>query len=200
MSCRILFGGMPSAGKSTLVCSVYEVLTRRGLAVGLHELDIWSDTHDCILGRKPWEQRAKRGGSSKEQDDLHPEFATAVERFRADPAEVVIGDLPGCSNGSWDACIGCADYGVLVMRRRIAKDDDPFYADRAVDWERQMDEWEIPVIARTQSLLDGDAFAAGTNRIGAAGLDRTLALDDPGVLDLATLITRFAETPALQTA
>ena len=196
MSCRILFGGMSTAGKSTLACSVYEVLIRRGLNVGLHELDIWSDTHDCILGAKPWEQRNKRGGPSG--DDLHPEFAVAVERFRADDSAVVIGDLPGRRNPSWDAAIGCADYAALIYRRQLTKDREEFFADHEVDWERQMEDWGIPVIARVQSLQPGEPDVTGADRYPAIGLDRELLLDDPGVLDLATLITRFAETTTPQ--
>ena len=198
MSCRILFGGMSSAGKSTLACSAYEILTRRGFSVGLHELDIWSDTHDYILGRKPWEQRHKRGGPSG--DDLHPEFVTAVERFRADDSAVVIGDLPGRDNPSWQAATGCADYAVLVYRRQLAKDGEEFFADHEVDWERQMEDWGIPVIGRVQSLLPGQIDVSGTDRFAVTGLDRSLLLDDDGLLRLTTLITRFAETSELQTA
>lgn len=198
MSCRILFGGMSSAGKSTLACSVYEILTRRGLDVGLHELDIWSDTHDCILGKKPWEQRNKRGGPSG--DDLHPEFAVAVGEFQADDSTIVIGDLPGRRNPSWEAAVGCADYAVLVYRRPLGKDEEEFFARHEVNWELQMTEWEIPIIARIESLQDTQAYPSGVNRIGVHGLDRQLVFDDRGLLVLATLITRFAEVPKLQTA
>lgn len=99
MTCRVLFGGMSSAGKSTLVCSLYEILDRWGVDVSSHELDIWSDTHDCILGYKPWEQRRKRGGPAG--DALHPEFVEAVRRFREDDKDVILGDLPGRQNPSW---------------------------------------------------------------------------------------------------
>jgi hypothetical protein len=195
MSCRVIFGGMPSAGKSTLVCSLGEILRRRGHDVALHELDIWSDTHACILGEKPWEERAKRGGNSKEQDDLHPEFAAAVERFRTDPAQIVFGDLPGCTNESWHTVAGSADHAVLVYRSPIDKDEDAFYANRRViDWEQQMSEWEIPVIGRVQSVQAGSNGVAGTERFLVSGLDRELVLDDSGLLNLASLLGRFAES------
>ena len=58
---RMLIGGQHASGKSTLAVTLYRILSEQhGLSVGLHELDIHSDTHDPLLGRKPWSARTKR--------------------------------------------------------------------------------------------------------------------------------------------
>lgn len=195
MTYRILFGGMSSAGKSTLVCSVYDVLDSRGIAVDIHELDIWSDTHDCILEYKAWSRRRKRGGPAG--DDLHPEFAAAISRFTAPTeAKIVLGDLPGRRNPSWDAAADSADGAVLIFRHPQVEDVKPFFADNLVDWEPQMREWNVPVIARVQSLLPDQPTHPG--RLTVRNLNRALISDRREVHDLADVIQAHAEVQSHQ--
>lgn len=188
MSCRIIFGGISNSGKSTLVCSVFELLRQWDLDIARHELDVWSDTHECILGYKPWSERRKRGGP--EGDHLHTEFAAEVGRFRTATQDIVLGDLPGRRNPSWETVAGSADGAIIVYRSPLSVDGKAFFADHEVDWERQMTEWGIPVIARVYSLRADES--PDPDRICLSELDRHLAIDRPEITEIAGLITDHA--------
>ena len=70
MAIRIVVGGQMNSGKSTLVASIYKHLQASGLNVGMHELDVFSDTLPCILGSKPWSLRDKRESGRWQNDAI----------------------------------------------------------------------------------------------------------------------------------
>ncbi len=112
MSTRVVIGGPRNSGKSTLVASVYRTLEGEGVSVGLHEVDVYSDTIPCILGHKPWDKRKKRH---------HAWFKTTVEpriaEFANDDHAVVLGDLPGKVNSTFlPRMIIPADHAIIVAR------------------------------------------------------------------------------------
>ncbi len=197
MGYRILFGGMVSSGKSTLICSLYQLLETWGEDVSLHEIDVWSDTHACILGEKSWEQRHNTRDNSPE---IHTRFQRNVELFAADPAEIVLGDLPGReANDSFPLLKpGFADAGVLVTRGPREKDKDPFLRSTAAGWRKLMvNLWQIPLIAEVYSLRNGDQPAQHQFAIGDS--DRGLIPHHPEVERLAEHLLAHVETHRLTT-
>ncbi len=195
MGTRILFGGMISSGKSTLVCSVYELLRSRGFDPSLHEIDVWSDTHDCILGRKDWSQRNKR--TPRDDDEIHAEFRERVAAFADDPTDIALGDMPGREqNRSFPLIpMGLADIGVLLYRRPD-EEDRGFFSSSREGWYRLMRMWGIPEVIEVQSIRPGDQAAMDTFAID--GLDRIPIPDHPEIQRLTEHLLARAE--ALQTA
>ncbi len=187
MTTRVLFAGMDGAGKSTLACSVYAVLKSWSIDVGLHELDVWSDTHDPILGRKPWGERNKRGNDVRNY--LADEFAGAVDRFVTDERHrLIIGDL----HGRWQMpdyrfWAGLtADWAVLVERQPTVKDRLINSPQRIADWERFLESFKIPIRLRVFSRLAGQSVPSG--RLPVTDLDRQLCHENPEVWQAATAI------------
>lgn len=187
MALRILFGGISSAGKSTLACSVYQWMRVQGVDVGLYELDVWSDTHDCILGCKPWSERDNRSGPAGNY--LHHEFAERVTRFRGASNDLVLGDLPGRRNPSWETVSGSADGGIIVERGPLPKDREDFFARHQVDWESQLADWRVPVIVRVYSLGHGEP--PPPRRICLGQLDRRPVPHHPQVRNIGERLLKM---------
>lgn len=90
---RLLVGGPANSGKSTFCTTLYRILRERpGVSVGLHEIDVYSDTHNPLLGKKPWADRRKNFGA------VRADIIRRVHEFATDPSDIVIGDLPGNIN------------------------------------------------------------------------------------------------------
>jgi len=82
------------------------------VSVGLHEVDVYSDTHACLLGQKPWIKRRK-----KTKAWLDPTILRRVEEFRSDDHDWVIGDLPGkVTNPFLSRMVEPADAAILVFK------------------------------------------------------------------------------------
>lgn len=194
MTTRVLFAGMDGAGKSTLSCSIYRLLRQAGYDVGLHEIDVWSDTHGPILGRKGWTERNKRGNEVRNY--LADEFSEAVGRFVSDDGHrMVIGDLHGRWQMPdlpyWEGLR--ADGAVLVLRHPTTKDAGISCPQRAEDWERFLAKWNIPILFRVFSLQNGQTAPPGT--VPAFGLDRSVRHGDLAIRDIAR---RLIETTGLR--
>lgn len=151
MPTRILIGGLDGAGKSTLVCSLAEALRHDGVAVQTIEIDPWSDTHDIIYGRKPVEKRNGR------HEVAIGEFRERVEMFRCSPYPIVLGDMQGRQQYSFNFLLkGIADRGILIGREPTEKD-----LKRQVEnilqtvpaWEELFDQLETQVDLYVHSLL-----------------------------------------------
>jgi hypothetical protein len=186
---------MRGAGKSTLCISVAKALEARdpSLSVGIHELDIWSDTHPCILGEKPWEQRNKRG-SSHPGEELIDEYRAAIAAYAADGSRIVLGDLPGRANRIEHDDLVAATDGVVLVSRHAREDDAHQLHPQPVEfWERKLRALGLPVIVPVHSLLPGQQAPLG--RIAIDGLEREPIPEHPGVRDLATQLIA-AQVPA----
>lgn len=192
MSTRVLFGGMVSSGKSTLVCSLYRLLGTWGVDVSLHEIDVWSDTHACILGEKPWDQRNNTKDNSPE---MHRRFQAKVEEFRSDSADLVLGDMPGReANESFPLLPRrFAECGVLVTRSPLPKDTHPFLASSPEGWRRIMERtWLIPVCAEVLSVRNGDQPTL--EQYGIDGLEREPQPHHPEIERLAEFLLEHADS------
>jgi hypothetical protein len=172
---RVVVGGVNGTGKSTFTCSLYVALLIEGVSVGLHELDVYSDTHGPLLGLKPWEQRHRRIKAMYKQT-IRP----AIDYFEADEHAIVLGDLPGKLANPWLAeMMAGASHGVLVGRERVERDATARYPQSFGDWEHFVGDQGIPIIARVKSMLTGQAAWEGT--ISATGLNRALQPFSPAV-------------------
>ena len=179
---RVVIGGVNGTGKSTFTCSLYVALKMEGISVGLHELDVYSDTHAPLLGLKPWEER-KRYKSRTYEGAIRP----AIDRFEADEHAIVLGDLPGKLANPWlEEMIAGAELAILVGRERVERDETAKHPQSAGDWEKFYHERGTPVICRVQSMLSGQEAWEGT--ISAGGLDRTLVPMHPAVQDVVRIL------------
>lgn len=186
---RLVIGGPANSGKSTLAASLALALTRHvPRRVGLYELDPYSDTHECILGKKPWSQRHK---------DYHPSYekiqATNLA-FREDDADFVIGDLPGAIQNPILPELARGATVALILSRDI----------------NSIPEWEnffrftcrIPILMRVYSCVSPRDLSCTLCKQRAVdycvrGLDRTLS-SDPGVLRVSKhIITNLLRRTAV---
>ncbi len=187
MPMRLLFAGMNGSGKSTLACSVYVWLRCQGVAsISLHEIDVWSDTHACILGNKDWAERNKRG--SDQENWLADEFAAAILDFASDNSQLVLGDLQGRwqlpTPEYWHGLQ--ADGAILVGRQPTAADQQTTYPQHLSDWQQFLATYNIPIIAEVFSQRAGEPGRVGS--LSVHGLDRRLVPFNPGVVCLSNWI------------
>lgn len=172
---RVVIGGVNGTGKSTFTCSLYVALLIEGVSVGLHELDVYSDTHAPLLGLKPWDQRIRRTKAMYKQT-IRP----AIDRFENDGHAIVLGDLPGKLANPWlGEMMAEADLAILVGRERVERDTAARYPQSAGDWEHFFCDHGKPVITRVHSMLTGQAARDGT--VSATGLNRALQPMSPAV-------------------
>lgn len=180
---RILIGGMNGAGKSTLACSLYLALRELTSDVTLHEVDPWSDTHDCILGHKPWSERNKRGNFVR--NHLASEFAERAAAFAADDASIVLGDLHGRWQlpdfEYWEPLRGSGD-ALLVTRRQTAEDFESPYPQDPKSWLLHLERLDIPVRWVVSSHLEP---VPDQQALTVSGLDRLAVPDNSDIVRLA---------------
>lgn len=165
MTTRIVIGGLRGAGKSVFTTSLYRRLQQDGVDVGLHEIDVYSDTHGPLLGRKSWEER--RGYRHRWRITIEREVA----KFAADQSHVVIGDLPGkLTNPNMPLMVQHADVAILVGRHSVEKDAANKHHRSVDQWAEWLEAHEIPVVATIFSLLPDQVHPTGT--FPAHGLSR----------------------------
>lgn len=182
---RVLIGGFDNAGKSTLACSLYRSLNGMGVEAAVYELDRWSDTHDVILGKKLPHERQKTSHVSREM------YRTHADKFVADTSKIVIGDLEGRYQSSYIPILRrSADFGVLVTRPPIEKDEDSDWLQTEEGWRKLFETLEVPISYHIHSIASEQPHPAGTEPV--FGLERKLVPDNPGVIKLAEFILEYA--------
>ena len=162
MPMRIVIGGPRGCGKSTLVASMFSHLESTGANVGVHEIDVYSDTINCILGRKPWTERKKRV-----KVWFDPTIKRRIGEFVADQSRLVLGDLPGkITNPFLHKMVEPAHRAVIV-----AKDYEGLE-----QWEQFFAKQGIPVTLRVMSCVSDRPRLppAAPDMVFVYGLDRTV--------------------------
>lgn len=183
MTTRIVFGGEAGSGKSTLAASVFKCLQTDNISVGLHEIDVYSDTIPCLLGAKEWSKRKKR-----KKAWFEPTIRKAIEAFVADKNNLVLGDLPGkVTNPFIGKMIAPADLAIIVYR----KGSRGFK-----DWQILFEKSGIPILTYVCSELNGQMelpFSPLPNSnkplIYIEGLDRKIVINDD-IKFLCQLLTK----------
>jgi len=187
---RILIGGQGNCGKSTLAVTLYKILAENyELRVGLHELDVHSDTHAPLLGLKPWSERNKRWPLPQEAP---PEVvAERLTRFREDRSAIVLGDLPGrIANPYMEHFLDAAPYAICMARAGDVRGMD--------DWHEKFLAHGIRMVRKVYTVLNGYSLcmAKEPDAVFVHGLDRVLNTGNAHVRllahDVATFCTHVA--------
>lgn len=160
---RIIIGGPPNSGKSTLAEILAMALRSFRVDAYAEDLDLAAMTLDYIRGIKPWEQRPH------EKKEWTPELAKqAVERFReaSKKHHVVIGDAPGKITDESRIIAQQASHGIILCR------DD--CTDEIEEWKAFFKSLRIRIIVVAISKMSGTGCVSVNGVIEAIiiGLDR----------------------------
>lgn len=186
MSTHLVVGGERGSGKSTLTVSLFTQLTQLGVAVGLHEIDVYSDTHSCILRKKPWEKRIK-----KKHAWFRPTIYRRIQEYANDQRTIVLGDLPGkITNPFLGKMVEPADQAIIVAKSWSG----------LTEWSEYFEEHRIPVVLRVISHLGQlPLLPEGTTDIHyVQGLNRTVHLNGE-VRTIAHKIRKLCARPVGRT-
>ena len=144
MPVRVIIGGPPNSGKSTLAESLARALRSVGVDAYAEDLDLASPTLEFIRGTKSWEERP---GFKKEWTlELASKAALMFEEASASHA-VVIGDAPGKITDESKVIVKKANYAIILCR------DDCLEEIR--NWQKCFDDMRIPVICIAVSKIIG---------------------------------------------
>jgi len=176
---RIIIGGPPNSGKSTLAENLARALRSLGVDAYAEDLDLASPTLEFIRGSKGWEQR--QGAKRKWTPELAEKAAALFEDASAKHA-VVIGDAPGKITSESATIAKRALYAIILCREdRI---------NEVSNWRRFFLSLDIQVVCVAISKITGDAAVEENDDLIEAtlvGLDRKVKAD-PIVTTLALLI------------
>jgi len=176
---RVTIGGPANSGKSTFAVSLSIALSNMGVDSGLHEIDVYSDTHQCIRGDKPWSARQKRVHFPN--GDLG-DVEQVVERYRRDERTIVLGDLPGNIHNPHLALMVRHAHAAIILSKDV---------EGLNEWERFFEGRGIRVLIRVLSYLDSHlpmATLGDENLFFVGGLNRKLQSENEQVCNVARKI------------
>jgi len=179
LSVRIIIGGPPNSGKSTLAESLAIALRSLGVNAYAEDLDLASPTLEFIRGKKGWEQRQ---GAKKEWTPRLAKKAAAIFEEASTRHVVVIGDAPGKITDESKMIAKKANCAIILCREDCK--------DEIMNWRRFFRELHIPVICVAVSKLTGAGNVEKKRVIKATltGLDRKPKTD--GVMTGLALIIK----------
>jgi len=185
MSTHIVIGGPCNCGKSTLAVSLYKQLQALGVSVGIHEIDVYSDSHHCILGLKPWDRRRKRAHA-----EYNPTIKKRVQEFTDDQRDIVIGDLPGRLGTPYlDKLLEPADQAIVVARDWEGLDM----------WDECFSVYKVPITLRVISHLGQLPLIPPSTRdvLYVRGLKRQIHLNGEVSEVARHIVTKFCNSSSI---
>lgn len=143
---RIIIGGPPNSGKSTLVSSLTRAFWEIGVNAVSVELDLWAPTLEFVEGKITKEERDLR----KQKAVTKEEAEEASKRLLASSQDIsiVIGDCPGKISEELRILVKNATHAIILCR------DDQIL--EMENWRKFFSELSIPIVAEITSKLKGD--------------------------------------------
>jgi hypothetical protein len=166
---RIIIGGPPNSGKSTLAESLARALRALGVDAYAEDLDLASPTLEFIRGSKGWEQR--RGAKKEWTPELAEKAAVLFEDASSKHA-VVIGDAPGKMTTVSTTIAQKAHYAIILCREDCLNEIN--------DWRHFFTKLDIPVVCVAISKMTGVENInenGGMIEATLVGLDRKVKAD-----------------------
>lgn len=181
MGIKIIIGGPPNSGKSTLAESLARALQEQGIDAEAVDLDPWSPTLDYVKRKITLKERnslKRKKLSTEEINDVVKRFEKASKYH-----EVIIGDAPGGISEQTKRIYRTASHGIIVCREDKKEELD--------NWEEFFTEIELDLIAIVISKMDGKEETHFNDLIKAilVRLDR-----QPHVTPIVRLFTIYLRT------
>lgn len=180
---RIIIGGPPNSGKSTLVNSMKRTFWEIGVKVNSAELDLWAPTLEFLEGKISKEERDSRKQKKITKQEAEEASKRLVEASQ--DGSIAIGDCPGKMSEELKIIVKNATHAIILCRADQIQEME--------SWREFFSEAEIPIIAELVSDLEGDEAVqmAGNKLITGklVGLDRDVGRkESPAISQLAFLL------------
>lgn len=180
---RIIIGGPPNSGKSTLVSSLKRALWETGVKVNSAELDLWAPTLEFLEGKISKEERDSRKQKRVTKEEAEEASKRLVEASQ--DGSVAIGDCPGKMSEELKIIVKNATHAIILCRADQIQEME--------SWKKFFSKVGIPVIAELVSDLRGneEVQISGSGMITGrlVGLDRDVGRrESPAISQLAFLL------------
>lgn len=185
---RIIIGGPPNSGKSTLVSSTKRAFWEIGVKVNSVELDLWAPTLEFLEGKISKEERDSRKQKKVTKEEAKEASKRLVEASQ--DGSIAIGDCPGKMSQELKIIVKNATHAIILCRADQIQEIE--------SWRTFFSEVGIPIIAELVSELNGseEVQMSGNGLITGrlVGLDRDVGRkESPVISQLAFLIKSVLE-------
>ncbi|MGI0085205.1 MAG: hypothetical protein ACREBQ_08995, partial [Nitrososphaerales archaeon] len=143
---RIIIGGPPNSGKSTLVNSMKRALWEIGVKANSAELDLWAPTLEFLEGKITKGERDSRKQKKVTKEEAEEASKRLVEASQ--DGSIAIGDCPGRMSEELKIIVKNATHAIILCRADQIHEIE--------SWRKFFSEAGIPIIAELVSDLEGD--------------------------------------------
>jgi CRISPR-associated protein Csx3 len=180
---RIIIGGPPNSGKSTLVSSLKRALWEIGVKVNSAELDLWAPTLEFLEGKISKQERDSRKQKKVTKEEAEEASKRLVEASQ--DGSIAIGDCPGKMSEELKIIVKNATHAMILCRADQIREIE--------SWRKFLSEAGVPIIAE---LVSDPVGEEGVQMTGSkvitgrlVGLDRDVGRkESPAISQLAILL------------
>jgi CRISPR-associated protein Csx3 len=185
---RIIIGGPPNSGKSTLVNSLKRALWEIGVNVNSAELDLWAPTLEFLEGKISKQERDSRKQKKVTKEEAEEASKRLVEASQ--DGSIAIGDCPGKISEELKIIVKNATHAIILCRADQVQEME--------SWRKFFSEVGIPIVGELVSDLNEneDVQISGSGLITGrlVGLDRDVGRKgSPAISQLAFLLKSVLE-------